>query len=322
MSKQKALLHFLILGIVAFFSFPHNLRSTTASAEKELQPILNALRKLNLKNSRRKVNFLPKGGTSDLAGQRIRLQVKKGKLYFFLLGGCADAFSLDLGIYNRATGDLRYADAKNGRLTQLIYVAPRDSLLEILVGMADSTPDGAHYALVVGELDYEVNPAADLETNPAATRIDLDTQVESFDGMVTLREIMGTRDALYIQFWATWCKPSIALLPTLNYRAEHLSSQGVAVAAIENQAWNGGPGGQLENAKNIMDQHNAKLPVYAETKDQPLFEALNIKGLPHSVLLDMTGKVLFSGHPLDARLSAILQELGVEGFNLYGGLEE
>ncbi len=91
-----------------------------------------------------------------------------------------------------------------------------------------------------------------------------------------------------LEFWATWCGPCVASMPHIADIAQRYNGRGLQVIGVTD-----------DSSKNIGDflrQHQIVFPI-AIDHSQQYFRALDIRGIPHSVLVDKTGHILWEGHP-------------------------
>lgn len=136
----------------------------------------------------------------------------------------------------------------------------------------------------------------------------LDSPLRDLNGeALTLGELVDGNKALLLDFWASWCGPCMRLMPELQKRAVSLSEQGVYVAGVNTDQEE-----PLEKAAAVKKENNMDMPWLVEAEGMPLSQALMVDSIPRVVLIAPDGRVLFSGHPLDAALGDALQELGVD----------
>lgn len=107
-----------------------------------------------------------------------------------------------------------------------------------------------------------------------------DYQVKDLEGNVTAIGV-GKDRVVFLSYWATWCPPCIAEMPSIQKLNENYGQQ-IDVVLITK-----------ENPKTVADflkKQNLNLPVYNPAMKTP--EGLNDRRLPTSYLIDGDGKIL------------------------------
>ena len=112
-----------------------------------------------------------------------------------------------------------------------------------------------------------------------------------YDGLDWLNVRRGPEgDApVVLSFWATWCPPCRAATPMIEAIQEHYADD-LRIIAV---------GGQSENRSTVMRYVRAeRRPVaHAFAKDQDLYKYFGVRGIPHTVVLDREGTVVWQGNP-------------------------
>ena len=146
--------------------------------------------------------------------------------------------------------------------------------------------------------------------------VPMDATLLNSDGQNTsLAEFAEGQRAIYMQVWATWCQPCIAQFPSLKRMAQELPAQGVSVLALNNElsAPQGTPpGGNMKGALEKKNQHAMDLPWLVEPEHEKITGVIDIRSVPHALLLTPNGKILWKGHPADDSLQLALKKLGIE----------
>ena len=88
--------------------------------------------------------------------------------------------------------------------------------------------------------------------------------------------------AVFINFWATWCKPCIQEMPTIVVAQEKLKNENVIFLFASNE--------ESDQVEKFAKKHNYELHyVLLEN-----MEALNIQALPTTFIFNPEGKLKFS----------------------------
>lgn len=89
-----------------------------------------------------------------------------------------------------------------------------------------------------------------------------------------------------VDFWATWCGPCRQSVPHLNNLAEAFSDKLVIVGLSD----------ESQSDITAMKSPKLKYAVATDTKGR-MKKALEVKGIPHAIIIDPKGIVRFEGHP-------------------------
>lgn len=107
-------------------------------------------------------------------------------------------------------------------------------------------------------------------------------------GTMNAADIQNAGHPMVVSFWATWCKPCIAELMAINDELEGLQTEtGVKVVAVS-----------IDDARNapkvrgfVASKGWDAIDVYLDPNSD-LKRALNVNNVPHTFLLDNTGKIV------------------------------
>ena len=93
---------------------------------------------------------------------------------------------------------------------------------------------------------------------------------------------------LMVEFWATWCGPCVASIPHVNEIHKKYESKGLVVIGLTQ-----------ESNSDIKAFVKAKKMEYNVGTDKggKLNKELGVAGIPHAVLVDKTGTIVWEGHP-------------------------
>jgi thiol-disulfide isomerase/thioredoxin len=141
-----------------------------------------------------------------------------------------------------------------------------------------------------------------LTSAPAFTLPDLDgKQMKS-------AELKG--QVVVLDFWATWCGPCLAELPTFNRIHEKYAGRGVKVVGIAVQS------GWSEDVKPYLEKYGIKYPILIG--DDDIVEKYGVFGFPTTYILNKEFKVhrKFTGELLDRnRLEREIESLLADSNN-------
>jgi thiol-disulfide isomerase/thioredoxin len=105
-------------------------------------------------------------------------------------------------------------------------------------------------------------------------------------GPITLESYIGK--VVLIDFWATWCGPCKAAIPHVRELHEKYAAQGLVVI------------GHTDASSQGLEAYVASAPIpYLVTVGEDIGVAWGVRGIPHVFLLDVAGKVAWSGHPAE-----------------------
>lgn len=94
-----------------------------------------------------------------------------------------------------------------------------------------------------------------------------------------------------VNFWATWCAPCMAELPSLEQLHQRLHAQGLTVVGIAVDD-------TLENVKGAVQSNGITYPVLLDEKGTSKRQ-FELKGFPESFVLDSQRRVLILTDPSD-----------------------
>jgi len=134
--KQSVLILLLLL-------FGGQSQATTQQAKQEaLALAMVAIAAGGTVDNAYSVGFLPRGGTKV-----YQTVIQKGQPHVIIVGGCEDAYDVDLAVLD-ADGNVIDTDADYAKHALIEFRPRRTGVYYIVVKMAESTSNGAHYAQI------------------------------------------------------------------------------------------------------------------------------------------------------------------------------
>ena len=95
------------------------------------------------------------------------------------------------------------------------------------------------------------------------------------------------KQAVYIDFWASWCGPCRQSFPWLNNMHAQYAEQGLKIIAVNVDA-------DRDEANEFLGDHAAQFEVIYDPEGK-LAEKFSIQGMPSAVLITRSGEI-FSQH--------------------------
>jgi len=251
-----------------------------------------------------------------LAGEnRIRVPVAKDPGDAFRTAMHADD-APDLYIVDRA-GQLRYADIETRSLSVAVYALLKESAEE---AVANAASESAVPARTAGS-GPSARPEADEKRRPATPADYAAASWPAFNtGSLNASDVQGkplpsplgsetwltpqqnlAGKVIVLDFWATWCGPCHAIVPTL----EQMQTQNPDKLAIL------GVAGQSDDLGKVRSFLANKQTVYGHLFDQNqrVYRSLQVRAIPHVVVLSTDGVVRWQGNPHERTFRAAVDQI-------------
>jgi cytochrome c biogenesis protein CcmG, thiol:disulfide interchange protein DsbE len=90
-----------------------------------------------------------------------------------------------------------------------------------------------------------------------------------------------------IDFWATWCGPCKRAIPELNQFRTEFANDLIVIGISD------------ESKEEVSKLLNPKIEYYSAIDMQrKMYDSLEVKGIPHCILIDPNGIVRWEGYPI------------------------
>jgi thiol-disulfide isomerase/thioredoxin len=95
---------------------------------------------------------------------------------------------------------------------------------------------------------------------------------------------------LLVEFWATWCPPCRKSIPHLNEIYSKYKGQGLQIVGITDE--------DEATVKKFLKQIPMDYNVAINTP-RSIYEQFGIEAIPTAFLVDKSGKIVWTGHPME-----------------------
>lgn len=124
----------------------------------------------------------------------------------------------------------------------------------------------------------------DIKTEKIASDSNLDLQFKDQKGnIITLNQLKGK--VVFLNFWATWCPPCLAEMPSINkLHRKYQDNKDVVFIMLDADS-------DFEKAEAYMKRKDYNMPVYQMVSNVP--EQIFSGALPTTVVFDKQGRLSF-----------------------------
>lgn len=126
-------------------------------------------------------------------------------------------------------------------------------------------------------------------------------------GKTSLNDLKGKY--LYIDIWATWCRPCLNEIPALKKLEKQFHGKNIEFVSIS-----------IDNAKDhakwknmVNEKELTGIQLFATPNDMSFIEAYQVEGIPRFILIDPSGNIVNSNapRPSDGNLINLLNTLNI-----------
>lgn len=112
--------------------------------------------------------------------------------------------------------------------------------------------------------------------------VDNDWSVQTLNGeTMTFSDFKGK--VVFVNFWATWCKPCIVEMPSIQNLYENFDSEEVVFLVISDE--------DKKTVRNFVQEKEYSFPVYLQKSKRP--DVFKTRGIPATFIVSPEGRVVF-----------------------------
>ena len=140
-----------------------------------------------------------------------------------------------------------------------------------------------------GIQDIKKTIEASAKTSEGATISDF-AQATPEDNQLSIMEEIGKHKITIIDFWASWCGPCRQEMPAMVEMYDQFKDSGLGIVGVSLDQ-------DKDDWMNAIDKLGIKWPQMSDLNgwDNAAAKQFNITGIPHTIVVDNTGKILRRG---------------------------
>jgi thiol-disulfide isomerase/thioredoxin len=128
-------------------------------------------------------------------------------------------------------------------------------------------------------------PSLDERNTTPSTDLSAIKFKDSKNNIVSLGDLEGK--VIFLNFWATWCPPCLAEMPSINkLHQQFANDQEVVFLLIDADS-------DFKKSQGYLDRKNYNLPLFTFASDIP--ETLFKGSLPTTIVFDKKGRIAYNG---------------------------
>ncbi|MCQ2252699.1 MAG: TlpA family protein disulfide reductase [Bacteroidales bacterium] len=177
-----------------------------------------------------------------------------------------------------------------------------EQVQQILDAMGRKMPNDPVYKAIIAQQKAQAEAEAATEVGRQFVEI---AMLDTRGSMVRLSDVVKQNKYTLVDFWASWCRPCLAELPNVKRVYEKYHPKGLEIYGVsldENQI----------NWQNAIERLDMKWIHVSDLKgwQSAGAKSYNIHGIPATVLIDQSGKIIaknLRGDELEAKMAQLLK---------------
>ena len=152
---------------------------------------------------------------------------------------------------------------------------------------AHSTHEGqAYYFCSEGcKKEFDTDPAGYMP--PVLPRPAPEIVVETLGGQdARLSDFAGK--TVLLDFWATWCKPCVKMMPQLQKLQDAYADKGLVVAGVSIDEGKD----RVKKIERFLKKVKVSYPIFTDAKENPAWNQFKVKAIPAVFLIDADGQIV------------------------------
>jgi thiol-disulfide isomerase/thioredoxin len=117
---------------------------------------------------------------------------------------------------------------------------------------------------------------------PSTLSADYDWTIQSLNGQ-DFKMIDTKGKVVFLNFWATWCPPCVAEMPSIQRLHEKLKDDGVVFVCVSNE--------ETSKVSQFVKEKGLTFPIYTIRGTPP--DVFKTRGIPATFILSPEGKIAF-----------------------------
>ena len=91
-----------------------------------------------------------------------------------------------------------------------------------------------------------------------------------------------------LDFWATWCKPCVDLMPSLQRIHDRYANKGLVVVGVSIDEGKD----RIKKIRKFVDKVGVSYPIYSDARPTPAWHTFRVKAIPALFLIDESREIV------------------------------